>query len=169
MKLVQLNNSYSNPITGEAFKDTFITDGVSADDFDSKELKISFRLKQKIIEKQITPTEGGFEEKDVEVIKKLAETTLVFDGSDTPTYITIDGETKDLFAYLGNGGKLKGDELIEVGYPNYNSAQKYFTDKIGEPVDINPELDEMGQLLVKTFILQKVIINGEPIGKQFKF
>ena len=47
MKLTQLNNSYLNPLSGKAYNDTFITDGVLSDDPHNKELKISFRLQQK--------------------------------------------------------------------------------------------------------------------------
>lgn len=171
MKLIQLNNSYSNPLDNNAYNDTFITDGILTDDPHNKKLRVSFRLQQKVIEEELgIDKEGNPSVNNVEKVKILSESTLIFNSKTTPTYMTVAGETKDLFEFLGGGGKLTGKEIIDIGYPNYDAVKKYFLkDNIGDFVEVNPELDDLGQMLVQKFILERVIINGEPIGKQFKF
>ncbi|MBS9773807.1 MAG: hypothetical protein KGV59_01440 [Tenacibaculum sp.] len=171
MKLIPKNSNYVNPITGEIVKNVFVSSGEFSDIPLLQKLKVSFWLCQTYEDVHFIKEENDIKEVSQEKIKVLDSDTLEFTkDSDTPTYVTIDGTTQDLFAYLQKGGKLKGTEKIEVGYPNYNSIQRYFhKDNIGDALEFNPELDVVNLRLAQDFVLKNWKLNGEPLGVQFKF
>ncbi|MFL0067862.1 hypothetical protein V2605_03940 [Tenacibaculum maritimum] len=171
MKLVLKNSNYVHPITQEIVKNVFVHEGEFSDIPLLNKLKISFWLCQSYKAIHFTEENGELKPFQVNKIKVLDTDTLEFTpNSDSPTYVTKDGKTKDLFVFLKTGGQLDGTEPIEVGYPNYQSIQSYLLkDNIGEALLFNPSLDAMELKLAKLFILQYWKLNGEPLGVQFKF
>lgn len=171
MKLVLKNTNYVHPLTGEIINNVFVNEGEFSEIPLLDKLKISFWLCQKYKEVQFTEENGELKPFEIDKIRVLDSDTLEFTPtSDTPTYVTKDGETKDLFVYLANGGQLDGTEPIEVGFPNYTSIQKYlFKDNIGDSLVFNSNLDAVGLQLAKSFVLKSWKLNGEPLGVQFKF
>lgn len=177
MKFIELHNNYINPVNGQAIENTFITDGFLKDDPDNKKLEVSFRLQAKIKIKELAFSEEVPKEVEIEKIKTVAETVLVFDSFERPTMATVNNNQIDLFKYLAEGNELDGSEEIVVGYPTYTSAQQYFLkDNLGDKLIINPNLPALYQQLVTLFLLQGADKNGkaigfygENIGVQFKF
>ncbi len=169
MKLKLKNNTYVNPITGEAFENAFITDGVVTDDPYKRELRVSFRLNVPVTKQEVVEGENGIEVKEVEEYIILAESTLIFGTKHVPTYLVLEDKTVDLFAYMKDN-PLPASPKIEPGYPNYEIVNNFlFKDNIGDTVEINPSLPTVEQDLAKQFVLQAVKINGEAIGIQFTF
>lgn len=177
MKFIELHNSYINPINENVIENVFITDGFLKDDPDNERLEVSFRLQTIIKEKELDFSEEVPKEIEVSKRKTIAETVLVFDSFERPTMINTENGQVDLFEYLKGGGSLEGDEEIIVGYPTYQSAQKYFLkDNLGDKLVINPNLEPLHKNLVEKFVLQGNGKNGKPIGfygenigVQFKF
>lgn len=171
MKLILKNSNYVHPLTGEIFKDVFVFEGEFSDIPLLQKLKISFWLCQNYKDVEFSEVNGKLEPSEVTKIKVLDSDTLEFTPtSDTPTYVTIGTETKDLFEHLKAGGTLDGTEKIEVGFPNYTSIQRYLLkDNIGDSLIFNPALDAIGLQLAQAFILKSWKLNGEPLGVQFKF
>lgn len=172
MKLILKNSNYTHPITGELFKNVFVSEGEFSDIPLLSKLKISFWLCQNYEHKDLKMDDAGKMEVLTQTkLRVLDVDTLEFTpNSDVPTYITVDGNTQDLFAYLKKGGVVKGNEKIEVGYPNYQSVQRYFfKDNIGEALSFHPQLDAIGLKLAQNFVLKSWKLNGEPLGVQFKF
>tara|TARA_B110001450_G_C17482147_1_gene424683 strand:+ start:216 stop:800 length:585 start_codon:yes stop_codon:yes gene_type:complete len=165
MKFIELHNNYTNPVNGQTIENTFITDGFLKDDPDNKKLEISFRLQAKIKIKEIDFSGETPKEIEIEKIKTIAETVLVFDSFERPTMATINNNQIDLFKYLAEGNELDGSEEIVVGYPTYTSAQQYFLkDNLGDKLVVNPNLPALYQKLVTLFLLQGADKNGKPIG-----
>lgn len=171
MKLVLKNSNYIHPITKEVLKNIFVSEGEFSDIPLLDKLKISFWLCQNYKDIQFQQENGELKPFEVDKIKVLDADTLEFTpNSYAPTYVTKDGETKDIFVFLEAGGQLDGSEPIEVGYPNYQSIQSYLLkDNIGDALVFNPNLDEMGLQLAKDFVVKNYKLNGEPLGVQFKF
>lgn len=177
MKFITLHNNYINPISNEVIENTFITDGFLKDDPDNKKLEVSFRLQANVKVKELDFSEEVPKEVEVEKIKTIAETVLVFDSFERPTMANINNNQVDLFKYLAEGNKLDGSEEIVIGYPTYTSAQQYLLkDNLGDKLVINPNLPALYQKLVTLFLLQGTDKNGKPIGfygenigVQFKF
>ena len=171
MKLVLKNSNYVHPTTREIIKNVFVSVGDFTDISLLDKLKISFWLCQNYKDIQFKEENGKLKRFEVDKIKVLDADTLEFTpNSDVPTYVTKNGETKDLFVFLKAGGQLDGSEPIEVGFPNYTSVQRYLLkDTIGDAVVFNPNLDAIGLQLAKAFVLKSWKLNGEPLGMQFKF
>ena len=165
MKFIGLHNNYLNPVSGEIIENAFITDGFLKDDPDNQKLEVSFRLQTIVKVKELEFTEETPKEIEVSKIKTIAEIALVFDAFERPTMLVTENAEVDLFEYLKGGGKLTGLEKIIVGYPTYQSAQKYFLkDNLGDKLVINPELEPLYKNLVTKFLLEGADKNGKPIG-----
>lgn len=172
MELKLLNTSYTNPLTNESFTDTIFVDGVFSDDPINKKLTQSFRIQRNVIAKNfIVGLDGNQSIQKIKSTQVVSEVSLIFnEDSHEDSFVIIDNERNELFEFLKSGGKLSEVEKIQVGYPNYTEVKGYFfKDNIGDRVEINPTLDGIGRLLAEKFVLDRILANGEPIGKQFKF
>ena len=70
----------------------------------------------------------------------------------------------NLIEYLAANNELpEGANIVDYGFPTYEKVQEFFT---GGDID-NPELQIANPIAVG-FLLQKLIINSEPVGKQFE-
>ena len=165
MKFINKHNNYINPINGQTIENTFITDGFLKDDPDAQCLEVSFKLQTTVTEKELHFLEQTPTEVEVQKIKTIAETVLVFNTFQRPSMVTINNNQVDLFNYLDNGGELDGSEQIVVGYPTYTSVQQYFLkNNLGDKLIINPDLEPLYQKLAKKFLLEGTDKNGKPIG-----
>ena len=174
MKLVLKNNTYVHPLTGEIYEDVYVVDGWLKDDPMNKVFSFSLKILHPTTKKEIQWIEDELTTIETPIVELLGETVIKFDKG-VPSYVSIvneDGSTRkaDLFAYLKKGGKLNGNEVIEVGKSSYKDAIQYLLkDNIGDRLEINPNLDPLRKKLAQAFILEKAIPNGEPLGHQFKF
>lgn len=165
MKFINLHNNYTKPTNGETIENTFITDGFLKDDPENNTLEVSFRL-----QKTVLIREWNFEgdepvEIEVEKIKTIAETILVFDDITRPTMVRIGTDDVDLFKHIEAGNQITGQEEIMVGYPTYTHAQEYFLkENLGDKIIINPNLTALQRKLVTLFLLEGRNKNGRPIG-----
>lgn len=177
MILTNIHNNYIHPITGETIENTFITDGFLKDDPNNEKLEVSLRMQANVKVKTLDFSGEFPKQIEVEKIKTIAETAIVFDSFERPTMVTINNNQYDLFKYLDQGNELDGDEAISVGYPTYASVKKYFLkDNIGEKIIVNKSLEALHQKLFTLFLLHGTDKNGRPIGfygenigVQFKF
>jgi len=95
MKFINLHNNYVNPINGQTTENTFITDGFLKDDPDNKKLEVSFRLQANVKDKELDFSGETPKEIEIEKIKTIAETVLVFDSFERPTMATINNNQVD--------------------------------------------------------------------------
>jgi len=93
-----------------------------------------------------------------------------YEGSDLPEFITVDNTPPQtlvvpLFKPDGSYNVPSMDfEVVEYGYPTYEKALQMFEGGSFE----QPEIIVTEPLAIG-FILNKLIINGEPVGIQFQF
>jgi hypothetical protein len=169
MKLKSENYTSPNPQQGE-FKNVFIEDTVITHKRHEKYLSIQFDMYYlKGTEKIIldTKTLGFLGTEDDEVSSN--ETTIV--SVLNPEYNPeIEGSeetiTVPLFDPKGgfNIDPTKPFSVVDYGFPTYEKVLSFFQGGTFE----NPEITITEQLAIG-FILSKLIMNGEPVGKQFTF
>lgn len=75
------------------------------------------------------------------------------------------GDEIPLIRFLADNGSIlpNGYEITDYGFPNYTDALKYFSGGSME----SPEISVTNPIAIG-FLLNKLIINDEPIGNQFQ-
>jgi hypothetical protein len=157
-----------NATQGE-FKNVTIEDVCITHKRNEKYLSITFEMaylknSQKVVLDTVTM---GFLGMEGDEVSSNRTTTMSIPNANYDVNIEGSEEriTVPLFAYLmANNGVMPSDYvMVDYGYPTYEKVMQYFEGGTLE----NPEINITAPLAIG-FLLTNLIMNGEPVGNQFK-